>query len=337
MARITIVGSGIIGMATAAQLSRHHDVTIVARNLPGDDPTMEWASPWAGANLLAGGCPTEREQLFQRDAFAELWRLCIRHPESSIKTIPLEEVFEDDRSDADIWWKDLMPGFRELPKDELPEGTKRGIRYDTVVLNPHIFLPWFRRHLESSGVKFKRMTLSALSDARHLGHDVLINASGAGPKYLTDVQDKEMELLRGQMMIVKSDYKKCFMRDNGKEYTYVVPRLDGTACLGGIRHKDVVDAEVDEEVDKDILRRINANLPKYFSADKEDYDIMGHSIGIRPYRSSGIRIEKEVKNGQNIVHAYGVTGGGYIHSWGVARQAVKLVDEFLFPGGKANL
>lgn len=84
------------------------------------------------------------------------------------------------------------------------------------------------------------MSLSALSDARHLGHDVLINATGAGPKYLSDVQDKEMELLRGQMMIVKSDYKKYFMRDNGKEYTYVIPRLDGTVVLGGIRHKDVL-------------------------------------------------------------------------------------------------
>jgi hypothetical protein len=33
---------------------------------------------------------------------------------------------------------------------------------------------------------------------------------------------------------------------------------------------------------------------------------VGHNVGIRPYRSSGMRIEKEVK-GQKIVHAYGTS------------------------------
>ena len=83
------------------------------------------------------------------------------------------------------------------------------------------------------------MNLSSLSDARHLGHDVLINATGLGPKDLDDVKDENMEPLKGQIMIVKSDYKKCLMRDDGKTYTYVIPRLDGRVILGGIRDPDV--------------------------------------------------------------------------------------------------
>lgn len=109
----------------------------------------------------------------------------------------------------------------------------------TIVLNPHIFMPWLKRNLESSGVKFKRMNLDSLSDAHHFGHDVLINATGEGPKHLSDIKDQNMELLRGQTMIIKSDYKKSFMRDDGKTYTYVIPRLDGTAILGGMRDPDV--------------------------------------------------------------------------------------------------
>jgi hypothetical protein len=55
---------------------------------------------------------------------------------------------------------------------------------------------------------------SSLSDARHLGHDVLVNATGLGPRDLADVQDKDMLFLKGQIMIVKSDYKKTMMRDD---------------------------------------------------------------------------------------------------------------------------
>lgn len=54
-----------------------------------------------------------------------------------------------------------------------------------------------------------------------------------------------------------------------------------------------------------IVRRVNQSLPEHFSADLSQYEIVRHNVGIRPYRSSGMRIEKEVKDGQNIVHAYG--------------------------------
>ncbi|CAG8948564.1 unnamed protein product [Penicillium salamii] len=239
MARITIVGSGIIGLAIATQLSRRHKITVIARDIPGDDPSVEWASPWAGANFVPGYCSDPRDRMMQRYTFAELWRLAIRHPESSVKMIPMEEIFDDERTDDDLWYKDYMPNFQFLPKDRLPSGAKGGITYTTIVLDPGIFLPWLKRNLESSGVDFKRMTLQSLSDAYHLGHDILINATGAGPMYLDDIQDDNMELLKGQIMIIKSDYKKCFMRDDGKNYTYVIPRLDGKVILGGIRDPDI--------------------------------------------------------------------------------------------------
>ncbi|KAJ5817471.1 hypothetical protein N7447_009704 [Penicillium robsamsonii] len=337
MARITIVGSGIIGLAIAAQLSRNHEITIIARNIPGDDPSIEWASPWAGANFVAGFCSSPRDRMMQRDTFAELWRLAIRYPESSVKMIPMEEFFEVERTDEDLWYKDYVPNFRFLPKDQLPSGAKGGITYTTIVLDPNIFLPWHKKNLETSGVKFKRMNFRSLSDAYHMGQDVLINATGSGPMYLDDIKDENMELLKGQVMVVKSDYKKSLIRDDGKTYTYVIPRLDGNVILGGTRDPDIRNTEVDIEVDKDIVKRVHRCLPGEFSEDLSDYEIVGHNVGIRPYRSSGMRIEKEVKEGKKIVHAYGITGGGYIFGFGVARETAKLVDEFLFPGGKAHL
>lgn len=94
---------------------------------------------------------------------------------------------------------------------------------------------WFRRRLEGLGIQFKRADFASLSDARNLGHDVLINATGFGSKTLKDVNDSDVEMIRGQTMLVKTDYNKYFMRDDGKSYTYVIPHLNGTAIIGGIR------------------------------------------------------------------------------------------------------
>jgi glycine/D-amino acid oxidase-like deaminating enzyme len=42
---IGIIGAGITGLATAMVLSSKHEVTIVARDMPGD-LGFNWASPW---------------------------------------------------------------------------------------------------------------------------------------------------------------------------------------------------------------------------------------------------------------------------------------------------
>ena len=42
---ITIIGAGITGLAIAEVLSSTYDITIVARDLPGD-LGLNWASPW---------------------------------------------------------------------------------------------------------------------------------------------------------------------------------------------------------------------------------------------------------------------------------------------------
>lgn len=53
------------------------------------------------------------------------------------------------------------------------------------------------------------------------------------------------------------------------------------------------------------MNRLHKSWPNIWSDNLADYDIVGHNVGIRPGRKSGVRVEKEVKNGLNIVHAYG--------------------------------
>ncbi|KAL4962011.1 FAD-dependent oxidoreductase [Aspergillus stella-maris] len=336
MPKITIVGAGITGMAIASMLSRSNEVTIVARNLPGDGESREWSSPWAGACFLGLDGSTPFEQKLQTDSFAYLWSLAKSDPESSIRIIEMHDL-QDETPLEKVWYRDLMPEFRVMAPTELPEGTKLGMSYKSVVITPAIFLPWLRRKLEAAGVKFVRKNLKSLSDLKGYGHEVLVNATGFGARFLADVADQGVQQIRGQTVLVKTGHDKIFMR-HGKDYTYVIPRLDGTAILGGIKQVGETYAEVDEDIKSDILRRVHENLPGVFPSTKSaNFDIIRDNVGIRPGRTPGVRVEKEILDGQNIVHAYGTGGGGYVFSFGLARAAATMVNDFLFAAPESQL
>lgn len=104
----------------------------------------------------------------------------------------------------------------------------------TVVLTPPVFLPWLAKRLKDSGVTFHRKDVKTLRELKDYGHDVLVNATGWGAKFLHDVEDPKLQQVRGQTVLVKSGLEKIVVR-HGKDYTYAIPRLDGTVILGGIK------------------------------------------------------------------------------------------------------
>lgn len=106
-------------------------------------------------------------------------------------------------------------------------------------------LPWLREKLERSGVRFKRVQVDSLGDLRCMGHEILVNCSGCGARFLADVKDDQMKLVRGQTVLVKTSYDKVFIRRGITDYTYALGRGDGTAILGGIKNWGSADTRID--------------------------------------------------------------------------------------------
>lgn len=81
------------------------------------------------------------------------------------------------------------------------------------------------------------------------------------------------------------------------------------------------------------MRRQHENQPDVFpSPNLQDYDFITDHTGVfyyRPQKDGGVRVEKEVIEGQNVVHAYGQEAGGYVFSFGIAREVARLVDDFI--------
>ncbi|KAI1332364.1 nucleotide-binding domain-containing protein [Xylariaceae sp. FL0255] len=337
MTKITIFGAGVTGMTIASRLPRDYEITIVARDLPGDDLSQAWASPWACAGWVAlGGSPLEEQM--QIDALSFCRKLANSHPESSIRLNELTDVYDVGASAvSDLWFRDRLPNFEVLDASQFAlkgEETQPAVavRYLSFALTPSVFLPWLRKRLEDSGVKFQRIdSVKSLAELEHFGHNVLINASGLASSTLDDIKDKQVITDRTYVTVVKSKYEEAFVRRCATEYTYIFGRHDGTAVLGGISEPVENEVQSSATIRADLIRRANANLPDHFpSANVGDYEFLHDLVGIRPLRLPNVRIEKETVGKQKVVHAYGTTIGGYMYAFGLAREAARLADQFIF-------
>jgi D-amino-acid oxidase len=256
----------------------------------------------------------------QRDSFAFYSSLAETTPLSGVKLYPMTEYFEG--SDGlKAWYQDLMPNYREASPAELPDRCTRGVKYDTVVINPVFFLPLLKAHLEGKGVKFVRAEVKNINEAREMSKaGIVVNASGVGARELAG--DAGVRPVRGQTMFVKTDFSEIFMKDSG-EYTYVIPRPgSGGVILGGYK-TDRLDAEVDVELKSEILKRVNRLTDGAFNG--LDLGAVTDIVGFRPGRKGGMRVERE----GSVIHAYGAEGAGYIYSFGVAERVKVLIEEGL--------
>lgn len=273
-------------------------------------------------------------QRMQRLALPHLFALADHHPASSVRRIPIEDVRDDARWTVDdVWYRSHVPDFSPIPAEELPSGCTLGMRWGTVVLEPGILLPWLRARLEADGVKFVQREVASLKEAAGEA-DVVINASGVGARELAG--DGAVKAVRGQTHLVRTWWEKIFMRQ-GSQYTYCIPRLDGTAILGGVKGFGSEDPGVSEDQRTDIFNRVGDNIPHVFAAFPADFEVIRDNVGFRPGREGGPRVEKEVIDGQKVVHAYGVSGSGYGYSFGLGEVVSELVDEHLSSSPKAKL
>ncbi|KAG9519440.1 FAD dependent oxidoreductase, partial [Aureobasidium melanogenum] len=356
--RVVVLGAGVSGLTAAFILSKNKDytITVAAKHMPGDYD-IEYASPWAGANYLPVGKEGTPSQEYERNTWPELARLAEEHPEAGIHfqdTLiyrrekdkgPVSEWFAElIREDA--WFSKVVPNFKVLSKDELPEGMDGGTSFTSVCINTAIYLPWLVSQCLKNGVIFKRGVVKHIADATWLHHsekkaDLVVNCTGLFSLFMEGVQDKNMYPARGQIVLVRNDpgymATTSGTDDGDDEAVYIMHRAAGGGCiLGGCLQADRWDSAVDPNLAIRIMKRAIALTPELVPKGQgiEALDVIRHGVGLRPMRKGGIRTEKETikcPDGKaiKVVHSIGHGGYGYQTSWGCAAAVVQLVDESL--------
>ncbi|KAI1386552.1 FAD dependent oxidoreductase [Hypoxylon trugodes] len=353
MPNIVVIGAGVSGITSAYLLSQQKDnvITVVARHMPGDYD-IEYASPWAGANVLP--MATKKNSWWERRTWPEMKRLATEVPEAGIhlqksrvyrRQKDIEKLRKggysfDGLFEENPWYSSLFDDFRELSKDELPEGMASGCEFGSVCINVMLYLPWLLGKCRANGVVFRRGHLKHVSEAASLSHtggkvDVVINTTGLMASKLGGVMDSNVVPVRGQVVVVRNEapymVTKSGTEDADDEVCYIMMRAaGGGTILGGTYQKGNWESQPDPNYAMRIMRRAIEMMPELTNGKGvKGLDIVRHGVGLRPYRNGGVRIEKEKIDGVWVVHNYGHAGWGYQGSYGCAEDVVKLVDEVL--------
>lgn len=169
----------------------------------------------------------------------------------------------------------------------------------------------------------------------------VINASGLSARHLFTTSDateaNRLHPIRGQTVLVKGELQEIRTLqsyDTASKTTgiaYAIPRPgSGTTVLGGCNIKDEWSTEVDDKMTKEILEKCRTLVPELLVQGMNDFDVVKVQVGLRPGRTGGARVEREIvsvgKQSVVVVHAYGMAGAGFQNSVGVAGDVVKLVE-----------
>ncbi|KAG9297464.1 hypothetical protein G9A89_020866 [Geosiphon pyriformis] len=362
--KANIIGAGVSGLTTALLLQRNgFQVTIFADHFP-DDLSIQYTSPWAGADWRAH---YETNDFFLKKyetiGFNTLWRLSEIAPKAGIKKVlnfdymQVKPTMEND----DPFYRDFLPEYKEIPKEDLPQNCDFGISYMTVTINVPKYLRWLLEEFTKSGGQTVRIHLSHINETFSEDVEVIVNCPGINAKTLGGVEDEEVFPTRGQVVIVRAPHIKSAYSYQGvnNEITYLIPREDGLVVLGGTLQPNNDDSEPDMAIAESIIKRCSELCADLCQGKGiESLEVLRHVVGLRPSRTSGIRVETEIqsnagykfiitafckritqmflkfietKEGKDIVvcHNYGHHSYGYSASWGTSYGAFCLIEKAL--------
>jgi D-amino-acid oxidase len=145
---------------------------------------------------------------------------------------------------------------------------------------------------------------------------LVINCGGIGARDLAN--DADLEPHRGQVAIVpKIDNLNCAIVCDDAPLMYAIPRTND-CVFGGTN-----DVSYNLEPDSRTTKAIIAECSRVLKIDNPR--VARERVGLRPFRKSGVRLEKEkLRDGRTVIHNYGHGGSGFTLSWGCAREVFEL-------------
>ena len=238
------------------------------------------------------------------------------------------------------WFKNVVPDFRILPKQELPSGIDSGTAFTSICINTPMYLSYLVGQLSKNGAVLRRAVLNHISEAAGMHSsgqkaDVVVNCTGLLASKLGGVMDTDVIPARGQIVLVRNDPGSMLTvsgsDDGDEEICYIMQRAaGGGTILGGTYMKGSWESQPDPNQAVRIMKRAVEMCPALTGGKGiEALSVIRHGVGLRPLRTSGVRIEKEKIEGTWVVHNYGHGGWGYQASYGCSEGAKELVDDVL--------
>jgi D-amino-acid oxidase len=309
--RVAIVGAGVSGLTSAVLFAEAgYDTAIFADEIGDETNSAAAAAMWYPYDV-GSGAEIIQWALRSYDRFLEL----ARDPKTGVSITELRVFSRLGPSTPPDWARSFTT--RSVADSKIPSPFVSGFSIHVPLIETGKYLAYLSSRLTSGGGSLRGGTHFDRLEDVDSNFDLIINCAGIGAREL--VPDPEMEPHRGQVAIVqKFDLPYAVVCDD-PPLMYAIPRSND-CVLGGTN-----DVSNNREADPRTTAQILSECERVLGQPAPP--LIRERVGLRPGRSSGIRVGAEkLRDGRPVIHNYGHGGSGFTLSWGCAETALCYVS-----------
>jgi len=186
------------------------------------------------------------------------------------------------------------------------------------LMDTTIYLDYLASRFQKAGGEIEANVRFEKLEEVDPGFDLIVNCAGIGARDLA--RDADLEPHRGQVAIVpRIDNLKCAIVCDDAPLMYAIPRANDCVFGGTNDVSDnlVPDPKTTSAIVAECSRALEIEKPR----------VLRERVGLRPFRKSGVRLEREkLRDGRAVIHNYGHGGSGFTLSWGCAENVFEMAN-----------
>jgi D-amino-acid oxidase len=225
--RVAVLGSGVMGLTAATLLlDLGATVTIYAQDFWKDTTSRKAGGQWAASIVEYGNKRTEFKEILEtsyntfKASIPSGFGVSERPNYTKTRSHNLEIVLQLS--------PDLIPPAHPLARMPFEDHTYPGFVYQTLLIEPPIFLARLDADLRARNVRFVAKTFSDAADVlATVPEKIIVNCTGLGSKKIWN--DAQLAPIKGQLALLpaQSQLKYLYGQDG-----YMFPRADAVV-IGG--------------------------------------------------------------------------------------------------------
>jgi D-amino-acid oxidase len=318
---VAIVGAGVAGLTCGVALAeRDYCTAIFAKEIGRQTTSGAAAAVWFpyDAQPAVKVIPWALRTF---DVLVELARI----PETGVSMIETRQFLRTSEIQIPDWAIPLGASVIPSPPSWMPSGIetslapssfKSGFSLRVPLMDTTIYLDYLAARFRKAGGEIHANVRFEKLEEVDAKFDLVINCAGIGARELA--QDADLEPHRGQVAIVpRIEGVSCAVVCDDAPLMYAIPRTND-CVFGGTN--DVSD---NLAADPATTSRIVAECSRVLNVERPR--VLDERVGLRPFRKSGVRLERDhLRDGRTVIHNYGHGGSGFTLSWGCACEVLDL-------------
>jgi D-amino-acid oxidase len=307
---VAIIGAGVSGLTCGVLFAERGCRTAIFAKEVGQQTTSGAAAAvWFPYHVE----PAERVIPLALETYQVLLDLA-HFPETGVSIMESRQFLRTGEIEIPNWAIPL--GASVIPSEV--EGSlksfKSGFSLRTPLMDTTIYLDYLANRFRKAGGEINaNVRFEKLEDV-DANFELVINCAGIGAREL--VQDVDLEPHRGQVAIMpRIEGLSCAIVCDDEPLMYAIPRTNDCVFGGTNEVSDnlAADPATTVQIVAECCHVLNIDEPR----------VIAERVGLRPFRKSGVRLERDrLRDGRTVIHNYGHGGAGFTLSWGCAREVL---------------